>query len=64
MGLTKLLGLNYEIYPQEYVTVDAFLKREDEEKLAINMLVPKCIKEVLSSYEKDELIKELIDAIG
>jgi len=34
MGLTKLLGLNYEIHyrsGKEYIIVDAFLKREDKE---------------------------------
>lgn len=38
MGLTKLLDLNYEIHyrnGKEYIIVDAFLKREDEEYLAI-----------------------------
>lgn len=66
MGLTKLLGLNYEIHyrsEKEYIIVDAFLKREDKEYLTIRMVVSKCIKEVLFSYENDELIKEFTDAI-
>jgi hypothetical protein len=62
----KFLCLNYEFLyrsGKENVVVDALSRRDEGECLAISMVIPEWIKEVLSSYEEDTAVKELIAAV-
>lgn len=66
-GITKLLGLNYKICykkGKENKAADALSRRDwtemGEMNLLISTVVPTWVQEVLTSYEHDEAVKEMI----